>query len=373
MTEAALERFQILGESPLKLAVFGLNVSHGCAISSAPGHLEVNWPETLELARAAEAIGIDGLVPVARWRGFGGATNFNHRCFETYTWAAGVAAATERLVVFSTSHVPTIHPVLAAKQAVTIDHISGGRFVLNIVAGWNAGEVAMFGRPQREHDERYAVAAEWIELMKRLWTETGRFDFAGRFFQCPGAYAEPKPLQRPYPLIMSAGVSPAGRAFAARHADLNFILAADLEAARKIATDVRALARQQGRDVMIWGMVCLVVRDTEREARQYFDYYVNECGDWEAANNLYRVLADESQSVDRAEREAHLRNLVAGYAGFPLVGTPEQVAAGLVDCQRVVGLDGVTLSWVDYREGIAQFGEQVMPLLVEAGVRKPAA
>lgn len=373
MADARVDRFQVLGESPLKLAVFGLNVSHGCAISSAEGHLEVNWPETLELARAAEAAGIDGLVPVARWRGFGGATNFNHRCFETYTWAAGVAAATERLAIFSTSHVPTIHPVLAAKQAVTIDHISGGRFVLNIVAGWNAGEVAMFGRPQREHNERYAVAAEWIELMKRLWTEAGRFDFEGRFFHCPGAYAEPKPIQRPHPLVMSAGVSPAGREFAAKHADLNFILAADLDSAQEIAADVRGLARRYGREVMIWGMVCLVVRDTEAEAREYFDYYVNQRGDWEAANNLYRVLSNESESVDLNERDAHLRNLVAGYAGFPLVGTPEQVAARLVDCHRVVGFDGLTLSWVNYREGIQQFGEQVMPLLVDAGVRKPTA
>jgi len=371
MIETGADRFRVLGESSLKLAVFGLNVSHGCAISSAEGHLEVNWAETVELARAAEAVGIDAVVPVARWRGFGGATNFNHRCFETYTWAAGVAAATERLVVFSTSHVPTIHPVLAAKQAVTIDHISGGRFVLNIVAGWNAEEVAMFGRSQREHDERYAVAEEWIALMKRLWTEKGRFDFEGRFFNCPGAYAEPKPLQHPHPLIMSAGVSPAGREFAAKHADLNFILAADLDAARKVAADVRALARRHGREVSIWGMVCLVVRDTEAEARKYFDYYVNQRGDWEAASNLYGVLANESQSVDPAEREAHLRNLVAGYAGFPLVGTPEQVAAALVDCHRVVGLDGVTLSWVNYREGIQQFGDQVMPLLADAGVRKP--
>ncbi len=83
MTEQRVDRLKILGDNPLKFAVFGANVSHGCAISSAEGHLEVNWPETIELARAAEDAGIEGLVPVARWRGFGGETNFNHRCFET--------------------------------------------------------------------------------------------------------------------------------------------------------------------------------------------------------------------------------------------------------------------------------------------------
>ena len=72
---------------------------------------------------------------MARWRGFGGATNFNGACYETFTWAAGVGGATEHATVFATSHVPTIHPIVAAKQATTIDHISNGRFALNLVMG----------------------------------------------------------------------------------------------------------------------------------------------------------------------------------------------------------------------------------------------
>ena len=75
-------------------------------------------------------MGFEMLVPIARWRGFGGTTDFNGICFETYTWAAGLAAATERIMVFSTSHVPTVHPIVAAKQCVTVDHISNGRFGL---------------------------------------------------------------------------------------------------------------------------------------------------------------------------------------------------------------------------------------------------
>ena len=67
--------------------------------------------------------------------------------------------------------------MLAAKQCATIDHISGGRFGLNIVAGWNASEIAMFGNEQLPHDDRYAVAEEWIQLIKALWTQEGGFDF----------------------------------------------------------------------------------------------------------------------------------------------------------------------------------------------------
>lgn len=364
------ERLSLLGDNPIKFGVFGVNVSGGCSITTAEGGIEVNWPESVELARAADAAGIEAMVPVARWKGFGGASNFNHRTFETYTWAAGLAQATENIILFSTSHVPTIHPVLAAKQATTIDHISGGRFGLNIVAGWNATEIEMFHEAQREHDERYAMAEEWIQLIKRLWTEEGSFDFEGRFFHCPGAYAEPKPVQRPHPLVMSAGVSPAGREFAARHADMNFLLAPTLEIAEEVARDVRKLAASHGRKVSIWGMACLVCRDTEKEAKEYFDYYVHEKGDWQAANNLYDGLAPNSQSADPAFRDEMVHNLVAGYAALPLVGTPEQIADGLAAFHKA-GMDGVTLSWVDYREGIARFGEQVLPLLEQAGLRKP--
>lgn len=65
-----------------------------------------------------------------------------------------------RAAVFATSHVPTVHPVMAAKQGTTFDYISNGRFTLNIVTGWFESEIAMFGAPLMSHDRRYDPAAE---------------------------------------------------------------------------------------------------------------------------------------------------------------------------------------------------------------------
>ena len=371
MTESS-NRLSILGENALKLGVFGVNVSHGCAVTDAEGTIEVDWSESLALARAADRAGIEAMVPVARWKGFGGATNFNHRCFETYTWAAGLAQATENIVLFATSHVPTINPVLAAKQCATIDHISNGRFGLNIVAGWNASEIAMFGNEQLPHDDRYAVAEEWIELIKELWTREGTFDFRGKYFQCPGAYAEPKPVQKPHPLVMSAGVSPAGRAFAAKHADLNFLLAPNYEIVSDICRDVRSQANALEREVSIWGMAAIVVGDTEEDAKKYFDYYVDEKGDWEAARNLIGGAATDGGSFHEDHLDEQLRQIVAGYAAIPLVGTAEQVAEKLVEFHST-GVDGLTLSWVNYSEGLKRFASEVIPLLEQAGLRKSVA
>lgn len=358
-----------------QLAVFGVNVSHGCTISSAPGGIAVNWQESMRLARAAEALGIEAMIPVCRWQGFGGPSDFNARSFETYTWAAGLAAATSRIRIFATSAIASIHPVLAAKQGVTVDHISNGRFGLNVVAGWNSAETALFGAPQLPHAERYACADEWMALVTRLWEDAGPFDFRGRFFDVGGCRAEPKPLQSPRPPIMSAGVSPAGRRFAARHADINFILAPNLDHARETVTDVKRIACNEfGREVQVWGNAAIFCRATRDAARQHYEDVIHRDGDLVAAGNLLDVFSKESgsQLTDPALREAYLRNMMAGYSGFPVIGTPADVAdflAAMADC----GMAGATLSWPDYDVGLAQFAEDVMPRLIARGLRDVVA
>ena len=93
--------------------------------------------ENLRLARLCDEAGIEFLLPIARWKGYGGATDFEGETWETITWAGGLLAATRAITVFGTVHVALVHPVFAAKQFVTVDHMSGGRFGLNIVCGWN--------------------------------------------------------------------------------------------------------------------------------------------------------------------------------------------------------------------------------------------
>src|SRR5205814_1286524 len=172
----------VQNDNRLKLGVFGFNCSNGCAATTAEGHLEMTWPNVKDIAEQADQAGFEALVPIARWRGFGGETNFNGTCFETYTWAAGLAGVTDRAAVFSTSHVPTVHPIVAAKQATTIDHMSNGRFALNLVMGWFTPEMEMFQGSQRAHDDRYRYGAEWLGVVKRLWTDEAPFDFESADF-----------------------------------------------------------------------------------------------------------------------------------------------------------------------------------------------
>lgn len=361
-----------LSNNNFQLAVFGCNVSHGCTISSAPGGIEVDWQESLRLARKADGLGLEGFIPVCRWKGFGGPSEFNHRSFETFTWAAGLAQATDNIFVFATTAVPSIHPVLAAKQAVTIDHISQGRFGLNVVAGWNSHEVNMFGKQQLAHDERYEYANEWMDLINKLWSEQGVFDFRSKYFDAPGCYAEPKPFQRPRPPVMSAGVSPAGRRFAAKHADMNFILAPNLAVAKETVADVKKIAaREFNREVEVWGNAAIFCRASEAEAKDYYRYVIDELGDTEAAGNLLDTFTIESASQleDPTLRESYLRNMMAGYSGFPVVGTPSQVVEFLAEMQYC-GLSGSTLSWPDFDAGLTQLGDDILPMMAERGLRQ---
>jgi dimethylsulfone monooxygenase len=355
-------------ENALKLGIFATNLRGGATLADVPGNLQGTWEETLGLARRADRMGLDAVIPIARWRGYGGASNLGDRSFETFTWAAGLLAHTRRIQIFSTFHVPVGHPVLAAKMGATADHVSGGRWGLNIVAGWFTAELAMFGVTQRDHDERYEVADEWAQLLKRLWTETEEFDHRGRFFEVPAGVSEPKPLQKPYPVIMNAGTSPAGRAFAARHSDLIFAGLTSLDTAAQQIADIK----RQRPDIRVFGRGHVVCRESEREARMAFDRIHKELGDREAAMATTRINMANSQSTDfdSMSMQRALDGMIAGFWALPLVGTPEQVAQNLVDLHRS-GLDGIALSWPDYDQGLAQLEDEILPLLVQAGLRRP--
>jgi alkanesulfonate monooxygenase SsuD/methylene tetrahydromethanopterin reductase-like flavin-dependent oxidoreductase (luciferase family) len=359
-------------ENALKLALFAINLRGGATLADVEGGLQARWPEIRAHAQHADRIGIDAIVPVARWRGYGGDANLGERAFETFTWATGLLAVTERVQVFATVHVPLVHPVFAAKMAATADHVSGGRFGLNVVAGWYVKELAMFGVTQREHDDRYRVADEWTSILKQVWTTEGDVDIHGEFFDIPAAFSEPKPLQSPYPAIMNAGTSPAGREFAAKHSDVNFAGLTTADSAAEQIAAIKQHARDvHGRDVRVFGRAHVVCRDTEREAQAFYDLVHRQSGDYAGAAEVTGLARAESQSTDWSmDQKRLLEGMIAGLWGIPMVGTPEQVAESMIALHRA-GADGIALSFVDYGDGLDRLERQILPLLVQAGVRAP--
>jgi alkanesulfonate monooxygenase SsuD/methylene tetrahydromethanopterin reductase-like flavin-dependent oxidoreductase (luciferase family) len=357
----------------LKLGTFQTNLDSGCVMSDLDGRLDLTWPNTVALAKLGDEMEFEALVPVARWTGFGGATNPQGPGFETYTWAAGIGASTRRSGVISTSHVILNHPVIAAKQSTVIDHISNGRFTLNIVCGWNGPEMDMFGVPLQGHDERYDCAEEWITIVKKLWTEEDTFDFQGRFYNIKKGYLQPKPIQSAYPAIMNAGSSERGRHFATRHCDLVYtgLRTFDFETNAAHIKAYHTMAREEyGRDVKVWGLAVIVQGETEKEARDFYNYYVNQKGDWQAAMNVINTMAADinQRNYPPERRKAMAESFVAGWGGFPLVGTKEQIVDGLQMISKL-GMDGVLLSWPRFEQGMREFRDVTYPLVKQAGLR----
>lgn len=372
MQERPVRENPLYNDNAMKIGIIAMNCSHGSTITTAENAWEMTWPETRDVVQMADKAGFEALLPVARWRGYGGPTNFNHRTFETYNWAAAVAAITDYSCIFATSHVPLIHPVAAAKQCATIDHISGGRFGLNIVCGWFRNEFEMFGAEWREHGVRYEYATEWLDFVRQIWTDPTEFDFDGRWFNSKNVWSEPKPIQKPMPPVMNAGGSEAGQKFAATQTDMNFVTLKkhDMDGGKAQIGHLKDMAREAGRDVKSWIHTYVVCRETEKEAKEYLDYYVTQKGDYEAVDNLLSIFGIESQTLPQAAIDEFRFHFIAGHGGYPLVGTPEQIVDEL-DKLTAMGVDGMLMSWVDYKTECRQWIDEVMPLMEQAGQRKP--
>lgn len=325
----------------------------------------------LELARLADEMKFEAIVPVGRWKGFGGETNFNGEGFEVFIWAAGLSSATHYSSVFATSHIPTVHPLFAAKQAAAIDHIGNGRFTLNLVTGWYTPEMEMFGITLLDHDSRYEMAEEWVQIATRLWSDPEPFDFNGRFYQLKKAELAPKPVQRPRPPLMSAAGSDRGRRFAAQYCDICFIApeSHDPQQLRAKVDKYRNFAREEfGREIQVWSNAYVFQGDTEADGRALWHHAVHELGDWAGVQNMLDVMGVTSQLVPPSVLDFLKQHFIAGWAGYPLVGGKEQVVEGLAMLKKA-GFDGILLTWPRWVEGMMRFRDEVMPLLKQAGLR----
>ncbi len=368
------------GPNKFKVAIFGANVTTGQGgLNLAENTIKLgNWGEIEGLAQKADRYGVDGFIPIARWQGLSGPDRPWGRQFETFTWAAGLAAATQNIQIFATCLIPFIHPVMAAKMMATVDHISGGRMGLNATAGYFKPEYHMFGVEVPEHDTRYELADEWMTIVERLWAveDDYQFDFDGDFFHLQGAQSWPKPVQTPGPMVMSAGSSPAGQQFAFKHANILFAAIGSVEHSQSVTPKLRENADAAGReDLGLWAGVHIICKDTEKEAREYLEY-VEEKGDYESALRYRHIIQNGDsrgwswdhykKSEDPKQDETIKTFFRAGLV--PLVGTPEMIVDGLQKLQDS-GITGVCTGLVDYDEGLDRMNEQIFPLMRDAGLR----
>ena len=365
------DRMAMHNGNRLKIGLFGANCSSGRAVTLVPERWSGSWQDCLSLARMADDAGLDFMLPIGRWKGYGGDTDYQGATLETITWATGLLASTKRLTVFGTVHAPLFHPIIAAKQFVTADQVGQGRFGLNIVVGWNEDEFEMFGVKQREHEHRYEYGQEWIDAIKTIWSDAEDFDFDGEYIKLKKVRGKPKPYDGSRPIIMNAGASPAGNAFAIRNCDAFFTQVSrdSVEDSTKVVQNAKNKAKELGRELDVYGVGVITLRPTQKEAEEYYRHCVIEQADWSAVD---RILAKKNISPETVGAEEHQRQrngYAQGMGGLAIVGDPDRVAQILINLSQA-GLRGIGVSFVNYLNELPYFRDEVLPRLERAGIRE---
>jgi FMNH2-dependent dimethyl sulfone monooxygenase len=261
-----------------------------------------------------------------------------------------------------------VHPVFAAKALTTIDHISNGRAGLNIVCGWNPEEFAMFGVGIKSVDDRYGQGLEWFEIMQRIYASNEPFDFDGQFYQLTGVSGKPAPIQKPRPVTLNAAFSPPGREFAAKAADFLFTTFVEIEKGREHIDDMKQRAAAQGRDVGVFTTCHVVCRPSQAEAEDYYELYASTMADTASVDHYMGQKEKFSGSHAPEAYKLHRKRFAGGAGTYPLIGTPEHIAAEMVKMHEV-GFAGTTVSFVNFKNELPYFIDKVLPLLRKAGLR----
>ncbi|MBS1879722.1 MAG: LLM class flavin-dependent oxidoreductase [Actinobacteria bacterium] len=359
----------LLENTGFELGLFASNCSGGFTPTKAPGRWTGSWEDNLKLAQVADEVGLDFILPIARFIGYGGETNFHGGVLDPVAWGSGLLALTQRISVVATIHTAFNNPVIAAKQLVTMDHIGEGRAGINIVAGWNKPEYeALGGTLLDAHDDRYAQAQEWWDVVRTVWNADGQFDFDGDYYQLKNCEGMPKPVDGDLP-VLNAGSSPQGRSFASRNANFAFTNVVGPEDGAEVVAKIEAEARETyDREVRVLTNSHVVCRPTEKEAVEFRDWYGDELADWDAVDNLMGLMGANAQSFSKEMLATFRARFAAGHGSQPLIGTPEQIAERLREFSEA-GFQGMTLAFFNYHEELPYFAENVLPLLDEMGIR----
>ena len=374
--DASLQaRRAMYSNNKLQIGLFGPNCSSGRAVTLVPERWSGNWADNKRLAQMSDEAGIDFMLPIGRWKGYGGDTDYQGTTLETITWATGLLASTKRITVFGTVHAPIFNPVVAAKEMVTADHVGDGRFGLNIVVGWNEGEFDMFGVEQRQHEDRYDYAQEWIDVIKMIWSDREDFDFHGKYLNMKGIRGKPKPVGGTRPVIMNAGASASGMAFAIRNCDAFFLQASrtSLDETAQRVKNAQNAAREQGREIGCYTVGVVTCKPTRKEAEEYYHHCIVEHADWSAVDGILALKNISPQTVPMQEYITKRNQYAQGMGGLPIVGDPDDVAGQLADLSKA-GLTGIGISLVNYIDELPYFCDEVLGRLQRMGIReKPRA
>ncbi|MER9632554.1 FMNH2-dependent alkanesulfonate monooxygenase [Mesorhizobium sp. M0296] len=350
---------------PDRIKVLWFLPTHGDSryLGTSEGGRAVDLPYLTQVAKAADAIGYYGaLLPTGR------------SCEDSWVVASALAPLTQRLRFLVAVRPGLQSPTLAARMTSTLDRISGGRLLINVVTGGdpleNKGDGIFLS-----HDERYEVTREFLDIYKAvLRGETVAYE--GRHLRIEDGRLLFPPVQTPHPPLYFGGSSEAANAVAAEQIDKYLTWGEPPADVAAKVDHVRGLAEKAGRQVSFGIRLHVIVRETNDEAWADADRLISRLDDKTIAEaqKVFARMDSVGQSRmsrlhggrrDKLEISPNLWagvGLVRGGAGTALVGDAATVAER-IDEYRRIGIDTFILSGYPHLEEAYRFGELVLPLL----------
>ena len=353
----------------IQFAYWATNLG-GLVLSDLPQDVSWTFDYNARLAQIAETAGFDYALIAARFI----LTHGRGEHLESLCTTAALAAVTQRLKLIAAVHPGLWHPGVVAKMGATIDHISNGRFGVNVVSGWFRQEFYAYGEPWLDHDERYRRSAEFIQVLRGLWTQED-FSFSGDFYRLHEAWLKPQAIAQPHPEIFQGGNSSAARRMAAQYSDWYFMNGNTVEGVRAQIQDILTQAQAYGRRPKFAVNAFVIVRDTETEAQAELERIIAH-----ANPDAVKAFAEQVQHAGASTRDrigmwanSDLANLVQPNDGFKtgLIGTAEQVAE-TIQTYYEAGVDLILCGFLHYTDELPAFGRQVIPLVRQIEARRRA-
>lgn len=271
---------------------------------------------------------------------------------ETWTSLAALAASTRTIRVGpQVSPVALRHPAYLAKMAATLDHISQGRLILQLGAGWHEEEFRAFGfKWDPEFKVRFAKMVEGVEIIKALWETDGPVSYEGRYYRLENAPFWPKPVQSPHPPIWFGGTGKSIRRVVAQHGDCwtpaaPHYVGLDSGFYKKALDEIRELAPSFGRNpeaIQPGALFCTCIAPTRKEAYQM-------------ASGLFRRKDWADLDVPGLMAKGCV---IAGTPGDCIEGLERYVEAGV----RHFSLSFIPISDIEKtKRGLELYGEHILP------------
>ena len=335
---------------------WGGNISGGFLRSKVPQENRSDIAYNCELAQLADRLGIEGILYPIRYVGRIGGSDAVSGQLDPLTLIGAIAMKTTNVRLIAAILPSFIHPVTLAKAGATLDHLSSGRFHVNLVSGWFKLEQETFGIEWIQHEDRYRRSDEYLQVLKGLWTEDA-FSFEGKFYRIKSGSLNPKPLQKPYPAIYQGGNSALSQQVAAKNSDIYFMNGAPINYLEEQMQSVGRLADNEKRTLQFAVAAFVIARETEEEALTEYQYILDQAD--EAAISQFKSSKDTQGMWKNAKT---ISDFVANNEGFrtELIGSYDQVAKKLHQLHNA-GVQKVLLAFRYPLRELPLFFEHVVP------------